>query len=108
MHATMLECNGLGIIAPQVYISKRVIIVASSANPYYPDALEMDLVVMVNPEIIEFSQATCLGEEGDLSVPNERGGVERAQAVKVRYYTLQGEVVVRVFLHVLFSMKLLI
>jgi peptide deformylase len=29
MHATMLERNGVGIAAPQVYISKRVIIVAS-------------------------------------------------------------------------------
>lgn len=93
MHATMLERNGVGIAAPQVYISKRVIIVASRANPRYPDAPEMDPVVMVNPEILEFSQATCLGEEGCLSVPNERGEVERAQAVKVRYYTLQGEVV---------------
>ncbi|KXO82601.1 peptide deformylase [Acinetobacter venetianus] len=93
MHATMLERNGVGIAAPQVYISKRVIIVASRANPRYPDAPEMDPVVMVNPEILEFSQATCFGEEGCLSVPNERGEVERAQAVKVRYYTLQGEVV---------------
>ncbi|ERP95016.1 peptide deformylase [Acinetobacter sp. COS3] len=93
MHATMLERNGVGIAAPQVYISKRVIIVASRANPRYPDAPEMDPVVMVNPEILEFSQATCFGEEGCLSVPNERGEVERAQAVKVRYYNLQGEVV---------------
>ncbi|KXZ67695.1 peptide deformylase [Acinetobacter venetianus] len=93
MHATMLERNGVGIAAPQVYISKRVIIVASRANPRYPDAPEMDPVVMVNPEVLEFSQETCFGEEGCLSVPNERGEVERAQAVKVRYHTLQGEVV---------------
>ena len=93
MHATMLERNGVGIAAPQVYISKRVIIVASRPNPRYPDAPEMDAVVMVNPEILEFSQATCFGDEGCLSVPNERGQVERAQVVKVRYYTLQGDVV---------------
>ena len=97
MHATMLERNGVGIAAPQVYISKRVIIVASRSNPRYPGAPEMDAVVMVNPEILEFSQATCLGEEGCLSVPNERGQVERAQVVKVRYYTLQGEVVETTF-----------
>ena len=93
MHATMLERNGVGIAAPQVYISKRVIIVASRANPRYPDAPEMDPVVMVNPEILEFSQSTCLGEEGCLSVANERGQVERAEAIKLRYYTLQGEVI---------------
>ena len=97
MHATMLERNGVGIAAPQVYISKRVIIVASRPNPRYPEAPEMDAVVMVNPEILEFSQATCLGEEGCLSVPNERGQVERAEAIKLRYYTLQGKVIETTF-----------
>jgi peptide deformylase len=93
MHATMSNRSGVGIAAPQVYISKRVIIVASRRNPRYPDAPEMDAVVMVNPEILEFSEETCLGEEGCLSVPNERGQVERVQSVKVRYQTLQGEVI---------------
>lgn len=97
MHATMLERNGVGIAAPQVYISKRLIIVASRPNPRYPDAPEMDAVVMVNPEILAFSETTCFGEEGCLSVPNERGQVERAQAIKVRYYTLQGEVIETAF-----------
>ncbi|USA55202.1 peptide deformylase [Acinetobacter sp. C32I] len=97
MHATMLERNGVGIAAPQVYISKRLIIVASRPNPRYPDAPEMDAVVMVNPEILAFSQESCLGEEGCLSVPDERGQVERAQAIKVRYHTLQGEVIETAF-----------
>lgn len=97
MFATMSERNGVGIAAPQVYISKRVIIVASRPNPRYPDAPEMDAVVMVNPEILAFSQETCLGEEGCLSVPNERGQVERAQLVTVRYQTLNGDVVETVY-----------
>jgi peptide deformylase len=93
MYATMSERAGVGIAAPQVYVSKRVIIVASRPNPRYPDAPEMDAVVMVNPEILVFSAETCLGEEGCLSVPNERGQVERAKVVTVRYHTLQGDVV---------------
>ena len=64
MHDTMTERNGVGIAAPQVYVSKRVIIVASRPNPRYLDAPEMDAVVMVNPEILERSEATVLGEEG--------------------------------------------
>ncbi|MEB3754028.1 peptide deformylase [Acinetobacter sp. MD2(2019)] len=91
MFDTMSERNGVGIAAPQVYISKRVIIVASRSNPRYPDAPEMDPIVMVNPEILEFSVSTCLGEEGCLSVPNERAMVERAEMVRVRYFTLQGD-----------------
>ena len=97
MQATMLERNGVGIAAPQVYVSKRVIIVASRPNPRYPDAPEMDTVVMVNPEILEKSESTILGEEGCLSVPNERGQVARAEMVRVKYLTLQGELVETVF-----------
>lgn len=97
MQATMLERNGVGIAAPQVYVSKRVIIVASRPNPRYPDAPEMDAVVMVNPEILEQSESTILGEEGCLSVPNERGQVARAEMVRVKYLTLQGELVETVF-----------
>ena len=97
MIATMLERSGVGIAAPQVYISKRVIIVASRPNLRYPDAPEMDAVVMVNPEILEVSQATTLGEEGCLSVPNERGQVKRAQSIKVLYHTLTGEVMESTF-----------
>ncbi|MHA3091761.1 peptide deformylase [Acinetobacter brisouii] len=91
MQTTMLARNGVGIAAPQVYISKRVIIVASRPNPRYPDAPDMPAVTMINPEIIEYSTETCLGEEGCLSVPEQRGQVERAYAVKVRYFTVQGE-----------------
>lgn len=97
MIATMLERSGVGIAAPQVYISKRVIIVASRPNLRYPDAPEMDAVVMVNPEILELSEATALGEEGCLSVPNERGQVQRAQSIKVLYHTLTGEVMESTF-----------
>lgn len=97
MQATMLERNGVGIAATQVYVSKRVIIVASRPNPRYPDAPEMDAVVMVNPEILEQSESTILGEEGCLSVPNERGQVARAEMVRVKYLTLQGKLVETVF-----------
>lgn len=97
MQATMLERNGVGIAAPQVYVSKRVIIVASRPNPRYPDAPDMDAVVMVNPEILEQSESTILGEEGCLSVPDKRGQVARAEMVRVKYLTLQGKLVETVF-----------
>ena len=97
MQATMLARNGVGIAAPQVYVSRRVIIVASRANLRYPDAPDMPAVVMVNPEILEKSDNTILGEEGCLSVPDERGMVARAEMVKVRYFTLEGEQIETVF-----------
>lgn len=91
MNATMLERNGVGIAAPQIYISKRIIIVASRPNLRYPNAPEMLPIVMVNPEIVVMSEEQNLGEEGCLSVPNEKGQVVRANDLRVRYLNLEGD-----------------
>ena len=97
MFETMNARNGVGIAAPQVYVSKRVIIVASRPNLRYPDAPIMDAVVMVNPEILSFSEESILGEEGCLSVPDQRGQVARATQIIVCYDNLEGEQVEREF-----------
>lgn len=91
MHATMLAANGVGIAAPQVFQSLRIIIVASRPNPRYPDAPLMEPIAMINPEIIWQSTETCLGEEGCLSVENTRAQVARAEHLKMRYLNQQGE-----------------
>ncbi|MFZ1341989.1 peptide deformylase [Thiothrix eikelboomii] len=91
MQATMSAANGVGIAAPQVFRSLRLIIVASRPNPRYPDAPLMEAVAMINPEIIWLSIETCLGEEGCLSVPGRRAQVARAERLTVRYLNQQGE-----------------
>ena len=91
MHETMLARNGVGIAAPQVYLSKRIIIVASKPNSRYPDAPEMDAIVMINPEIIESSENKIAGEEGCLSVDGERGQVSRASSIVVNYIDIHGD-----------------
>lgn len=90
MHATMLAANGVGIAAPQVFQSLRIIIVASRPNPRYPDAPLMEPIAMINPEIIWRSEETCSGEEGCLSVANTRGVVPRAERLKVQYCNQEG------------------
>lgn len=91
LQATMESANGVGIAAPQVYVSKRIIIVASRPNPRYPDAPDMQPEIMINPEIIELSPEKVCGEEGCLSVKEQRGTVERAQYVRVCYLNRLGE-----------------
>lgn len=93
MHATMLAANGVGIAAPQVFQSLRIIMVASRPNPRYPDAPHMEPIAMINPEINWYSDETCLGEEGCLSVANTRASVARAERLKVTYINQQGETV---------------
>lgn len=97
MMDTMLDRQGVGIAAPQVYVSKRVIIVASRPNLRYPDAPWMDAMIMVNPEIMEASKHQVVGQEGCLSVPEQRGAVARADEIRVKYANIQGEVFEQVF-----------
>lgn len=98
LHETLLARNGVGIAAPQVYISKRIIIVASRPNLRYPDAPEMDAIVMVNPEIMSTSERMILGEEGCLSVAGERGNVHRAESIQVKFFNVNGELKIQKFI----------
>ena len=97
MHDAMNERLGVGIAAPQIYVSKRVIIVASRPNLRYPGAPEMDAIVMINPHILEAGVENIWGEEGCLSVPDQRRLVLRSESVYVRYQTLTGEWVEQYF-----------
>jgi peptide deformylase len=90
MHATMDAKAGVGIAAPQIYVSKRVIIVASRPNIRYPDAPDMPALVMINPEILSSSAQVELGEEGCLSVAEQRGIIARAAHIIVRFQRLDG------------------
>jgi len=67
-----------------------VLIVASRPNPRYPEAPQMQPLVMVNPRLLACSSDQVLGWEGCLSVPNCRGLVARAREVEVEYYTPEG------------------
>lgn len=88
---TMQAAHGVGIAAPQIGVGSRVIVVASRPNRRYPDAPQMDPVVMINPEIVAQSAEQVWGEEGCLSVPNCRGQVLRSQGVVVRFWDPQGQ-----------------
>ena len=81
---TMRKAPGLGLAAPQVGVSKRVITVDPSAGEN-PD----DLLVLVNPAITEQEgQETC--EEGCLSVPDVFEPVARPARVVVSFIDLEG------------------
>lgn len=90
MLATLKEAQGVGLAAPQVGSLLQVLIVASRPNPRYPEAPQMQPLVMVNPRLLACSSEQVLGWEGCLSVPNCRGLVARAREVEVEYYTPEG------------------
>jgi peptide deformylase len=90
MIETLRVAPGVGLAAPQVGISDRVIVVE------YPedDTVEgspKKLYVVANPEIKEVSEETEMGIEGCLSIPGLQGEVERALAVTVKGQTRHGQ-----------------
>ena len=97
MMETLLDANGVGIAAPQVYESSALFIVASRPNPRYPDAPLMEPEVVINPEILERSDDRVKGWEGCLSIPGIRGDVPRHRRIWARYQTVEGHVVEREF-----------
>ena len=97
MLLTLRDANGVGIAAPQVYESKAIFIVASRPNPRYPTAPLMDPEVVINPEILERSTDIVKDWEGCLSIPGIRGEVPRHREIKVRYQSIEGQLIERQF-----------
>lgn len=78
---TMIENKGIGLAANQVGVLKRVIIVLIDEKP----------TVMINPEILEYSDAQCEMEEGCLSIPGEYFHITRPETVKVKFRDTKGK-----------------
>ena len=77
--------NGVGIAAPQVGVSKRVIVVCrldQEGEPFVPYA---------NPQIDSTFGETVVGREGCQSIPGLRGNVPRAYGIVVSYASPDGK-----------------
>ena len=92
MLETMYSAVGVGLAAPQIGQSVRVLVIdyeqeedengnRIKGNPRY----------FVNPEIIWHSDEKVCGEEGCLSVPGQRAEVERFEKIRVRYLDYDGK-----------------
>jgi peptide deformylase len=97
---TMHDADGAGLAAPQVYESLQICVIEINRNPRYPDALEIPLTVLVNPEVTPdvASPLDALAPEdsiemyeGCLSVTGMRGRVVRPRRVHVKALGRQGE-----------------
>jgi len=81
MFAAMAYYHGIGLAAPQINQSLRLIVIATPGNP----------TAYVNPEIIKVSWRKIDFEEGCLSLPGVFGLVRRPERILARYYNLAGE-----------------
>lgn len=80
MAETMYEFDGVGLAAPQIGISKQIVVIDVGEG----------LWELINPKIVEKS-GNVLGLEGCLSVPEKQGYVYRAQKILVWAQNRYGE-----------------
>jgi len=81
MAETMYADSGVGLAAPQVGVSKRIITI---------DEDEEKLLVLLNPEIIK-SEGDVVEEEGCLSIPGIYSEVKRSSKVTVKALNENGD-----------------
>ncbi|HQA49394.1 MAG: peptide deformylase [Syntrophomonadaceae bacterium] len=80
MRDTLYAFDGVGLAAPQIGVSKRIIVVDSGDQ----------LIELINPEIV-LAEGEQVGKEGCLSIPNVVGTVKRANRVVVRGLNRDGQ-----------------
>jgi peptide deformylase len=88
---TMVDANGAGIAANQVFRPIRVAVICVKDNPRYPYKPNWPLTILVNPEITPTIEETFMNYEGCLSVPNLRGEVPRWCGVRVHALDRHGK-----------------
>jgi len=92
---TMRDAPGVGLAAPQIGLSERLIVVE-----YYEHEEDEEeeneeapkkVWAMLNPEIVKASEEMVMGVEGCLSIPNLVGEVERHAAIQVKGLNRHGK-----------------
>ncbi len=81
MRKTMKAEKGVGLAAPQVGVSQRIILAT----------IDKVVMLMVNPQIVSFSADTDICEEGCLSLPGQWGKVSRAKRIKLTFIDENGD-----------------
>ena len=85
MFETMYNADGVGLAAPQVGLSIRLLVIdGDPVKDDYPECKGFKRV-MINPEFLERSEEEVALEEGCLSLPGIHEKVSRAKSVRVRY-----------------------
>jgi peptide deformylase len=86
MAETMYDAPGIGLAAPQIGKSIKLIVVDMSKDKEG----EKKFIAMINPEIIAH-EGTQIDEEGCLSVPELTANVKRYLKITVAYQDVQGQ-----------------
>ena len=87
MLETMYAAPGVGLAAPQVGVSRRVIVLDVARTGEDPQPM-----FLANPEILKASVEKSAFEEGCLSLPEHFAEVKRPSKVRFRYLDYENEI----------------
>ena len=87
---TMAAKGGVGLAAPQIGYSLRLIIFGFEHNSRYPHEQPVPFTILVNPSYEALSDVNEEAWEGCLSIPGLRAAVPRFSQIKYRGYALDG------------------
>ncbi len=87
MLATMYAAPGIGLAAPQVGVTQRIIVLDVAREDEKPAPIRM-----ANPELVWVSDEDVTYNEGCLSLPEHYADVARPKAIRVRYLDHQNEI----------------
>ncbi len=88
MRRAMEDANGIGLAAPQVGVSIRLLIYTDLSDEDRPQVR-----ALINPVILKMAGEQIEPPEGCLSLPGLMGNVRRAQTIWVKATDLQGRTI---------------
>ena len=87
MFETMYDSDGVGLAAPQIGLSIRLIVIDAARMEIEDEPELQDFKrIIINPIILEESGDKWAFSEGCLSIPNIREDVYRKSKVKIEYF----------------------
>lgn len=93
MVETMREAPGVGLAAPQIGLSERLLVIEYYEREEDEENEEAPKKVwaVINPEIVKASEELVMGVEGCLSIPGLLGEVERHAEVQIKALNRHGK-----------------
>ncbi len=90
MFQTMDQASGVGLAAPQIARSLRLIVFGFERSARYPDAPDVPRIALANPQITPLGEQVEDGWEGCLSIPGLRAKVPRWTRIRYSGYDPSG------------------
>lgn len=102
MYETMIDADGTGLAAPQIHVSKRVMLFMADraeegdeGGNEAPDTDFAPMTALINPVWEPLSDEIAIGWEGCLSVPGLTGQVPRHTHIRYQGFTPDGNLIQR-------------